>query len=915
MPQECTGTGIPNCTGQALTECGVCGENDFCCPTTPTASCNTNFSDLCNGNTCTDNNICMYVPSPPVLERDFTFINNCGETLWVGALTNQFKGGFQISGTCSTASDCENACPSIDGITDCTASCVSGACRVEFTGNIDTNTADSISGRVWPMTGCDFDNTLVCSGGSGDMGGERCCDTGSCTIEAGGFGLQCNSSGDSPNTVAEFTLTSGSNNDFYDVSLIDGYNVAVEMEPTGTTADPPPNFDTSYWCENPGGVNSTCKWGTTFGDNCADNPDFRAVGSIQKCTVDLDCGSGNCNVSDGICECKEDTECNVCLDSGTCSNDSGTSCDENSDCTANADICGVPNPGFVGVNACGTLTGCTTAKDICGLYFGQGTKGDSCGQNLKCASEICLAPNNPQSCSMDSDCDAICMGGTCNNNSNITCTMDSECTANCVDGQCQKTCNLTSDCQSDAECAEGVCQCIPNVCNSEGKCTRDNSSCSTDSDCTPSACSGVCTEGPADFLSCNETVTNNKNLACSVDSDCSAIVGLPACTSNAECPSGTDCVNFGAKPAPGKPEIAKVCRQKCDSGFCSGPTCSDNSDCTGESNGVSLQGTFMQCDTGLGKCVATYSSLFEGAGLTGQSCYIEYYDGQVNPSLACNGCPTACSNPPCVPAQTANSNWPAPSMPCLNTNTDWVSEAEPYVEGFKKACASAYSFPFDDPTSTFQCTNDTQSNSTAYKITFCPVQKTSVPPFMIPIPVNEEETEKDPIKINPGENGPLVSIEFDPALDGGGRILVGFPEGVLALFAQLDPDIGDCEILSQTARVTDPDVICRVEDFPENLDVLIDFCKEADLTGVAEVAVEVFSDGIPEEDFSNFLEILIDELEFCSLGDDGTDDESDDLTDVDGTVGCTLAPVGKNSNNLLLFLLIPGLILIRRLIK
>jgi len=237
------------------------------------------------------------------------------------------------------------------------------------------------------------------------------------------------------------------------------------------------------------------------------------------------------------------------------------------------------------------------------------------------------------------------------------------------------------------------------------------------------------------------------------------------------------------------------------------------------------------------------------------------------------------------------------------------------VEGFKEACPSAYSFPFDDPTSTFQCTNDTLSNSTTYEITFCPVKTTSVPPFMIPNPVNEEETEKDPIKINPGENGPLVSIEFDPALDGGGQILVGLPEGVLALFAQLDPDIGDCEILSQAARVTDPDVICRVEDFPENLDVLIDFCKEADLTGVAEVAVEVFSDGIPEEDFSNFLEILFEQLEFCSLGDDGTDDDGDDLTDVDGTVGCTLAPVGKNSNNLLLFLLIPGLILIRRLIK
>ena len=169
--------------------------------------------------------------------------------------------------------------------------------------------------------------------------------------------------------------------------------------------------------------------------------------------------------------------------------------------------------------------------------------------------------------------------------------------------------------------------------------------------------------------------------------------------------------------------------------------------------------------------------------------------------------------------------------------------------------------------------------------------------------------------INPGNDGSLASIEFDPDLDGGGQILLGLPEGLLAVFAQLDPDIGDCEILSQTARLTDPDVICSVDDFPENLDVVIDFCKETDLTGIAEVAVEVFSDGKPDEDFSNFLDILFDEIESCSQENDDTDIESEDLTIVDATNGCSLAPEGKNSKNLLLFLLIPGLILFRRLKK
>lgn len=959
MPDECTDSGIPNCSGSELTDCSACGDNTYCCPMSgETPACNTSFTDLCNGNTCTDSNICFLpctapetVPTcdsgdtmcsgceenefccpatgtcnssfntvcdsssctssqicvVPVLEREFTFINKCSETIWVGAFTNQFKGGFELTGSCSMDSDCVNGCPPISGISDCSASCVSGNCEVMFTGNIDTGVADSISGRVWPMTGCDFDGNLVCAGGTGNAGGPRCCDTGSCTIEPGGFGLQCNSSGDPPNTVAEFTLTSGANNDFYDVSLIDGYNIPIEMKPTGTSADAPNEFDTSYWCGNPGGVSSAtdssldCAWDTEFGTHCNGNPDFRTVGSLQTCTDDSECGSGNCNVSSGVCECKEDTDCST------------------------GDICGVPDPGFTGFKACGTLTGCTTAKDICGLYFGQGVSGDACGQEKLCASGVCET-STPMSCTTSAECNSNsqCKMDFCDNDPSKTCTMDSECGAGntCITvksctNNTDKTCTDDVNCNV-AVCSGGECQCIPNLCvgpSGSKTCTNDGLSCN-DSPCTQT-CDGICTEGPADFLDCNELVQTNKQVACSADTDCPALVGLPACTMDSDCPENTTCVDFGAAPAPGQPAIAKVCRLTCDThtNFCSGPTCTDNSDCTT----MSLSGTFMQCDTSTNTCVATNTSLYEGAGLTGQSCYINYYGGFA-PSLSCNGCPTACDDPPCSPAQAANANWPSPPSgeSCKNTNTDWVSVAEPLVEGFKEACPSAYSFPFDDPTSTFQCTNNTQSNSMSYEVTFCSTPPFPPPPPPPPTPVIEDETVEDPIKINPGDNGPFVSIEFDPDLDGGGQILVGLPPGVLAEFAQLNPVVGDCEIVSQTARVTDPDVICRVEDFPENLDMLIEFCREADQQGVVQAAVEVLSDGMPEEEFSNFLDILLDELDLCaSKDDDAGDDGSSDITTGDdtGTGGCSLTPAGSESKEVFLFLLIPGLIIVSRLLR
>ncbi|XP_010539162.2 PREDICTED: thaumatin-like protein [Tarenaya hassleriana] len=70
------------------------------------------------------------------------------------------------------------------------------------------------SGRFWGRHGCVFD----CTGRGG-------CATGDC-----GGSLLCNGLGGSPPaTLAEFTL--GHDLDFYDVSLVDGYNLAMSIQP------------------------------------------------------------------------------------------------------------------------------------------------------------------------------------------------------------------------------------------------------------------------------------------------------------------------------------------------------------------------------------------------------------------------------------------------------------------------------------------------------------------------------------------------------------------------------------------------------------------------------------------------------------------------------------------------------------
>ncbi|KAL2333270.1 hypothetical protein Fmac_014483 [Flemingia macrophylla] len=84
------------------------------------------------------------------------------------------------------------------------------------------------SGRIWGRQGCSFDKQT-------DKGS---CQTGDC----GGL-LQCNGIGGvPPATLVEMTLgTSQSKLQFYDVSLVDGFNLPVSVKPIGGCSDPDSN--------------------------------------------------------------------------------------------------------------------------------------------------------------------------------------------------------------------------------------------------------------------------------------------------------------------------------------------------------------------------------------------------------------------------------------------------------------------------------------------------------------------------------------------------------------------------------------------------------------------------------------------------------------------------------------------------
>ncbi|KAG7592259.1 Thaumatin family [Arabidopsis thaliana x Arabidopsis arenosa] len=127
---------------------------------------------------------------------DFTLTNHCSSTIWPGILTANGTpigdGGFALA---------------------------SGS-------SVTLTVSAGWSGRFWARTYCNFD-----ASGSGK------CGTGDC-----GSKLKCAGAGGAPPaTLAEFTIgSSGKKNavqDFYDVSLVDGYNVQMKITPQGGSGD------------------------------------------------------------------------------------------------------------------------------------------------------------------------------------------------------------------------------------------------------------------------------------------------------------------------------------------------------------------------------------------------------------------------------------------------------------------------------------------------------------------------------------------------------------------------------------------------------------------------------------------------------------------------------------------------------
>ena len=246
------------------------------------------------------------------------FFNNCGATVWPGAqnLTNSdsalYGWALPPSASCSSTVKCPAG-----------QNCFNGHCG--YTVCLDDNSA---SVKFWPRTNCQFNGSGVCAlsnsactgdgkpytcctgAGTGNCTANTpCCDSGDCQPSGVGA-INCNGTGPlnaEPATFGEITLGMGAGNvDFYDVSVINGLNIGIEIDPQappgGGFAPPPTGNAKDYWCTNPGAETQAptnglgaCDWSKLEGSNCPAGQQFTkgVSGAIGGCLTGTNiCGTG-----------------------------------------------------------------------------------------------------------------------------------------------------------------------------------------------------------------------------------------------------------------------------------------------------------------------------------------------------------------------------------------------------------------------------------------------------------------------------------------------------------------------------------------------------------------------------------------------------------------------------------------------
>lgn len=156
------------------------------------------------------------------------------------------------------------------------------------------------SGRFWARTGCSFMANNTCPPfGPNNNPPANCCDTGGCTDSVGNFTLDCDNTGIPPATLAEITFVQNGP-ESYDVSMVDGGNVSVDMIPDSSTYDCSTTNGNCIFTGNlPGKSSSTCTQDSDCYPLFGFGYKWKCDSNIKMCVNPYFCGSPGCTDKKG----------------------------------------------------------------------------------------------------------------------------------------------------------------------------------------------------------------------------------------------------------------------------------------------------------------------------------------------------------------------------------------------------------------------------------------------------------------------------------------------------------------------------------------------------------------------------------------------------------------------------------------
>lgn len=140
--------------------------------------------------------------------------NSLSGSIWIAVTITLLATNVYLQVAEGATFTVKNQCP----YTVWAAASPGGGKRLEYGQMWTFNVAPyTVRARIWGRTGCSFD-------GSG-----RPCTTGDC-----GGSLYCQGYGSVPATLFEYALNQYQNLDFYDISLVDGFNIPLSVTPSNS---------------------------------------------------------------------------------------------------------------------------------------------------------------------------------------------------------------------------------------------------------------------------------------------------------------------------------------------------------------------------------------------------------------------------------------------------------------------------------------------------------------------------------------------------------------------------------------------------------------------------------------------------------------------------------------------------------